>query len=74
MKLRSRRLKLKFKFKFSGFDLVPTGLDIATMMTTTEHYPLMITGANILYKVYEGFTKDRTEAKNSQCYFLHKLK
>jgi hypothetical protein len=66
--------KLKFKFNLSGFDLFPTGLDIATMLTTTEQYPLMITGANVLYKVYEGLIKQRSEAKNNLCYFLHKLK
>lgn len=66
--------KIKFKFNFSGFDYFPTGIDIATMMTTTEQYPLLLTGANILYKVYEGFVKQRGEAKNNQCYFLYKLK
>lgn len=66
--------QIKFKFNFSGFDYFPTGIDIATMMTTTEQYPLLLTGANILYKVYEGFVKQRGQAKNNQCYFLYKIK
>lgn len=66
--------KVKFKFSLSGSDIFPTALDIATMLTTTEHYPLMITGANALYKVFEGLAKPKKEAKNNLCYFLYKLK
>ena len=66
--------KIKFKFNVSGIDFFPTGLDVATMLTTTEHYPFLITGANVLYKVYEGLIKQRNEAKNNLCYFLYKLK
>ncbi|MFC0778673.1 hypothetical protein [Flavobacterium sp. HJSW_4] len=66
--------KMKFKFKLSGSDIFTTSLDIATMLTTTEYYPLMITGANALYKVYEGLAKPKKEAQNNLCYFLHKLK
>jgi len=66
--------KMKVKFNFTGFDYFPTGLDIATLLTTTEYNPMLLTGANILYKIYEGFVKKRGEAKNNQCYFLYKLK
>ena len=66
--------KMKFKFNFSGFDYFPTGIDIATMLATTDRYPMFLTGANILYKIYKGFVKQRGEGKNNQCYFLYKLK
>ncbi len=66
--------KIKFKFNISGIDVFPTGLDIATMLTTTEQYPFLITGANVLYKLYEGLVKQRKEAKSNLCYFLYKLK
>lgn len=66
--------KIKFKFNLSGIDCIPLGLDIATMMTTSEQYPFLITGVGALYKVYEGLIKHRTQAKNNSCYFLYKLK
>jgi len=66
--------KMRIKFDFTGFDYLPTGLDIATLIISKEAYPMMLTGVNILYKIYEGFIKQRSQAKNNQCYFLYKLK
>lgn len=73
-KIKEIEAQIKFKFNFSGFDYFPTGIDIATFLTTAEPTPMLLTGANILYKIYDGFVNQRREAKNNQCYFLYKLK
>lgn len=65
--------KLKFKFNVTGFDFVPLAIDIATILTTANPVPMALTGANIVHKIYGGFSSGRKVAKENSCYFLYKL-
>lgn len=66
--------KVKLKFNLSNIDVIPTGIALVTFLTTPEIISKTTTGIGLLYEVYKGFNKERNEAKQNDCYFLHKLK
>ena len=65
--------KLKFKFNVTGFDFIPLAIDIATILTTANPVPMALTGANIIHKLYGGFSSGSKEARENSCYFLYKI-
>jgi hypothetical protein len=74
-KIRKIESWMKFKFNFSGFDFIPTGLDIAAILTASEIVPMSLTGINILIKLFEAsVVRPREIAKSNPCFFLYKLK
>lgn len=72
-KIKEIKNRIRFRFKFSQMDLIPASIDLTAILASHEPVSGMLTGINLLYKMYQGVTKPRAEAKQNTCYFLYRL-